>query len=186
MTVLPDRSDATVIAESRRNAEAFGTLYDRYANELYRYACLRVGREVAEDVVAETFVAAFRARERYDTNRPGARPWLYGILAKELANHHRAERARFRALARSGIDPPTDEFDNRVAGYVSAQAVWQQLATAVAGLAARDRDVLLLIAWSQLSYEEVARVLSIPVGTVRSRLNRARRKLQATDLGVRG
>lgn len=186
MTVLSEEPDAVVIAESGRDTDAFAILYDRYATDLYRYAYRRVGREVAEDVVAETFLAAFRARERYDTNQPVARPWLFGILTKELAGHHRAERARYRALARSGVDPAAEELADRVAGYVTAQAVRRQLATALARLPARDRDVLLLIAWSGLSYEEVAQVLSIPVGTVRSRLNRARRKIRSADLEVCG
>ena len=186
MTVLSDRPDAVVIAESCRDTDAFAVLYDRYAPELYRYAYRRVGRGAAEDVVAETFLAAFRARARYDTEQPVARPWLYGILSKELAGHHRAERARYRALARSQVDPATDDLADRVAGYVSAQAVGRTLATALARLPARDRDVLLLVAWGQLSYEEVAKVLSIPVGTVRSRLNRARRKLRSADVEVRG
>jgi RNA polymerase sigma-70 factor (ECF subfamily) len=164
LTVLSDRPDAVVIAESCRDTEAFAVLSDRYAAELCRYAYRRIGREVAEDVVAETFLAAFRTRARYDTGQPVARPWLYGSLSKELAGHHRAERARYRALARSPVEPATDDPADRVVGYVSAQAVGRTLATALARLPARDRDVLLLIAWGQLSYDEAAQVLSIPVG----------------------
>jgi RNA polymerase sigma factor (sigma-70 family) len=186
LTVLSDSPDAVVIAESRRDGDAFAILYDRYAGELYRYAYRRVGKEIAEDVVAEAFLAAFRARDRYDTSRPDARPWLFAIVTKELARHHRREKARYRALARSPVEPPPDELAEQVAGYVSAQAARRPLAAALARLPARDRDVLLLIAWGDLSYEEVARVLSIPVGTVRSRLNRARRRLRAEDLEVRG
>jgi RNA polymerase sigma-70 factor (ECF subfamily) len=77
---------------------------------------------IAEDVVAETFLAAFRARDRYDTSWPDARPWLFAIVTKELARHHRSEKARYRALTRSPVDRPTDELAERVAGYVSAQA----------------------------------------------------------------
>ena len=82
------------------------------------------------------------------------------------------------ALARTGLDPVTDGDSEPVDQRVSARAVQRDLAAALARLAARDRDVLLLIAWADLSYEEVAVALDIPVGTVRSRLNRARSKVR--------
>jgi RNA polymerase sigma-70 factor (ECF subfamily) len=176
--VTPKDADAVVIAASRTDPGAFALIYDRYAASLYRYAYRRVGRHIAEDVVAETFLAAFRGRERYDTGRPDARPWLFAIVTKELARHHRAEQARYRALARTGPEPVQDVLAERVATYVSAAAARGPLSEALASLAGRDRDVLLLIAWGDLSYEEVAQTLSIPLGTVRSRLNRARRKLR--------
>jgi RNA polymerase sigma-70 factor (ECF subfamily) len=170
--------DSTVIVVSRQDADAFAVLYERYAAQLHQYAYRRVGREVAEDVVAETFLAAFRARGRYDASRPDARPWLFGILTKELARHHRTEKARYRTLARAGQDPVEETFADQVEQYVSAQAQRGPLGAALAGLPARDRDVLLLIAWADFSYAEAAQAMSIPVGTVRSRLNRARRKLR--------
>jgi RNA polymerase sigma factor (sigma-70 family) len=170
--------DSAVIIESKQSADAFAVLYDRYAAQLYRYAYRRVGAEVAEDVVAETFLAAFRGRDRYDVGRPSALPWLLAILTKELARHHRTENARYRTLARAGHDPGEEAFADQVAETVTAQARRGQLSAALAKLPARDRDVILLIAWADLSYEEVAQTLAIPVGTVRSRLNRARRKLR--------
>jgi RNA polymerase sigma-70 factor (ECF subfamily) len=120
---------------------------------------------------------AFQQREAYDLERPDARPWLFGILTKKLARHYRTEKARYRAIARAtpetadGVDPA-----ERVAARVAAGAVRAPLAEALSRLSAGDRDVLLLIAWCDFSYEEVAAALGIPVGTVRSRLNRARRK----------
>jgi RNA polymerase sigma factor (sigma-70 family) len=176
--VASEVADADLIAAARHDDDAFAMLYDRHASQLYRYACRRVGREVADDVVAETFLAAFRGLERYDPSRSDARAWLYAIAIKELARHHRTERARFRALARVAAEPTVTEFTERVDGYVSAAGAGRSLAKALAKLARRDRDVLLLIAWGELSYDEVAGVLAIPVGTVRSRLNRARRKMR--------
>ncbi len=180
VTVVAGRGagDAEVIAASQRDAEAFTVLYDRYAAQLYRYAYRRIGPEHVEDVVAEAFLAAFRRRHEYDLARPDARPWLFGIVTKEIARRHRAEQARYRALARVGVDGPADGLADRVASAVSAQAVRGVLATALRRLSAADRDVLLLIAWGDLSYEEVAETLRIKVGTVRSRLHRARRKLR--------
>jgi RNA polymerase sigma-70 factor (ECF subfamily) len=176
--VAPDVADAELIAAAQHDGDAFAALYDRHAGQLYQYAVRRVGREVAEDVVAETFLAAFRALDRYDPSRPDARAWLFAIMTKQLARYHRTERARYRALAKAALEPAVTEFAERVDGYVSAAAAGRGLAAAMARLAGRDRDVLLLVAWGALSYEEVAGVLSIPVGTVRSRLNRARRKMR--------
>lgn len=174
----PGLPDASVIAASRTDPDAFAVIYDRYAAQLYRYAYRRVGAQVAEDVVADAFLAAFRARDGYDTSRPDARPWLYAIVTSALARHHRAERARYRALARTAPEQEEDVLSDRVASSVSAWAARGALGSGLAALSGRDRDVLLLIAWGDLSYEEVAQALSIPVGTVRSRLNRARRKLR--------
>jgi RNA polymerase sigma factor (sigma-70 family) len=170
--------DAAIIAASLRDAEAFAGLYDRYADQLYRYAYRRVGSGFADDVVADTFLAAFRRRHGYDLDISDARPWLFGIVTKEIARRHRAEQARYRALARVGADDAVPGFADRVAAGVSAEAVRGPLATALRRLAKRDRDVLLLIAWSGLSYEEVAEILQIKVGTVRSRLHRARQQVR--------
>lgn len=173
------QGDAEVVEASLRDPDRFGMLYDRYAGQLHRYAYRRVGPDHAEDVVADTFLAAFRRREQYDLARTDARPWLFGIVSREISRHHRAEKARYRAALRLGGDGESaDEHAERVAAAVSAQATRGQLLVALRRLAAGDRDVLLLVAWADLSYEEVARALEIPVGTVRSRLNRARRKVR--------
>jgi RNA polymerase sigma factor (sigma-70 family) len=176
-------ADAALIAASWSDADSFAALYDRYAAQLYRYAHRRVGHS-AEDVVAETFLAAFRRRRSYDLARPDARPWLFGILTRELARHGRDERARFRALARSAPETPVEGPADRVAARVSASAARAPLVAALAELSAGDRDALLLFAWGGLSYEEVAAALEIPVGTVRSRLNRARAKVRAAFGGI--
>jgi RNA polymerase sigma factor (sigma-70 family) len=154
-------------------------LYDRYAVMLYRYAYRRLGPDGAEEVVAETFSAAFRRRGRYDPERTDARPWLFGILIREIALRLRAEETRCRALLRVRPDRPLPGPEDRVAEGVTAQAVRGLLVAALSTLAPADRDVLLLIAWRDLSYQEVAQALDIPVGTVRSRLNRARRIVRA-------
>lgn len=175
--------DSDLIAESLRRPEAFADLFDRYAGMLYRYTSRRLGPENAEDIVGDTFLIAFSKRTKYDQAYSDARPWLFGILTKQISRHHRQEAARYRALERSipsarHIDSPAD----RVASGVTAAASRPDLALALADLSAGDRNVLLLIAWGDFSYEETARALNIPVGTVRSRLNRARRKVR-TSLG---
>ena len=171
--------DAAIIASSIEEPEHFAALYGRYSGQLYRYAYRRVGPEHAEDVVADTFVAAFRRRDSYDVSRVDARPWLFGIATKEIARWHRAEAARYRAFARTGAAPDDDGMADAVAAAVSARAAGPALAEALAALSAGDRDVLLLAAWGDLTYEEIARTLEIRTGTVRSRLHRARRILRA-------
>ncbi|MFF5208379.1 RNA polymerase sigma factor [Streptosporangium sp. NPDC000396] len=172
-------SDADLLRESRSRPEAFAALFDRYGDMLYRYVSRRLGPEVAEDLVGETFLIAFARRERYDLAYAEARPWLFGIVTKLISRHHRTEGARYRALQRVSADDTAESPADPVAARVTAQASRPMLVQALAGLPRRDRDVLLLIAWGDLSYEEAAQALGIPVGTVRSRLNRARRKVRA-------
>ena len=173
-----DLADSAAIRQSLRQPERFAVLYDRYATVLHRYAGRRVGDQVADDLVAATFLAAFRARQRYDLARASARPWLFGILTKEIARRHRTETARLRALERAWSERPAGGLADQVADDVSAQAAKGLLAAALARLSPAERGVLLLIAWGDLSYDEAAQARGIPVGTVRSRLNRARRKVR--------
>ncbi|MFD6496344.1 RNA polymerase sigma factor [Streptomyces sp. NPDC060188] len=187
MTVEPGvragpESDASVIARSRDEPEAFALLFDRYADEVHRYLARRLGGEPADDLMADTFTTAFQQRHRYDPARAtgdGARPWLFGIATNLAGRYRRAEARRFKALAR--VAAPADHEDpvaDRAAARAGAQAVGRELAAALAALPARHRDVLLLVAWSGLGYEEVAQALDVPIGTVRSRLHRARGRLR--------
>ncbi|MEV5893045.1 RNA polymerase sigma factor [Nonomuraea fuscirosea] len=171
--------DSELVSASWSDPEAFAELFDRYSAMLYRYVSKRLGPGPAEDLVGETFLIAFSKRRSYDLAYPDARPWLFGILTKLVARHHRSEATRYRALLRAPVEAEVESPADRVAAGVSAQAVRGELAGALAALPAKDRDVLLLIAWGDLTYEEVARALGIPVGTVRSRLNRGRRKVRA-------
>jgi RNA polymerase sigma-70 factor (ECF subfamily) len=172
-------ADAELVSASLTDPEAFAELFDRYSAMLYRYVSKRLGPEPAEDIVGETFLVAFSRRRSYDPSYPDARPWLFGILTKLLSRHHRTEAARYRALRRAPVDADVESPADRVAAGVTAQASRPELASALAALPAKDRDVLLLIAWGDLTYGEVARALGIPIGTVRSRLNRGRRKVRA-------
>jgi RNA polymerase sigma factor (sigma-70 family) len=175
-----DADDATVIQLSRHEPEQFTVLFRRHAPQLQRYVVRRLGPDAADDIVAETFLLAFRHRERYDQTRPDARPWLYGIATNLIGRHRRSEIRLYRALARTGADPVTEPFTDRVDDQVSASYAGRLLATALTRLSAELRDTLLLAVWGDLSYDEVATALGVPVGTVRSRLSRARSKLRKT------
>lgn len=183
MTAPDDQTDAAVISRSRREPEAFALLYDRHAAAIHRYVTRRLGDGLADDVVAECFLAAFGRRDRYDLSRADARPWLYGIAARVIGKHRRAEVRLLRALARTGADPVAEDHADRVDSRVTAAALQRRLAAVLAGLPDGDREVLPLIAWADLSYAEVADALAIPVGTVRSRLSRAGKKTRAALAG---
>jgi RNA polymerase sigma factor (sigma-70 family) len=176
-------TDEELIRRSWSEPATFAGIFDRHHAQLYRYLSRRVGAELAQDLAAETFVTAFARRGDYRPDTSDARPWLYGIAHNLLRNHLRDERRQLAAYARRGADPPADpdsaaEFSLADSRADSA-AISAVLARLLARMPARDRDVLLLFAWADLSYAEIAEALGIPVGTVRSRLNRARRQLRA-------
>ncbi|WP_432117490.1 RNA polymerase sigma factor [Streptomyces sp. bgisy032] len=170
--------DAELITASLEEPERFAALFDRHAPAIHRYVTRRLGRDAADDVTAETFLTAFRIRARFDPARAGVRPWLYGIAAKQIGRHRREEVQALKLLARTGHDPVADSWTDAADDRLAAEAAARRLAGALARLSAGDRHVLLLFAWADLGYQEIAEALDIPVGTVRSRLNRARRKLR--------
>lgn len=177
-----DGSDGELISQSRAEPAIFAGIFDRHHAQLYRYLRRRVDATLAADLAAETFVVAFDRRKAYRPAGEDARPWLYGIAHNLLRHHLRQERRQLAAYARHGVDPLADP--SAAAAFSSADAradaaaISVRLAGVLAEMPARDRDVLLLVAWADMSYEDVAGALRIPVGTVRSRLNRARRKLR--------
>lgn len=179
----PPSDDAAVVEQSLQQPELFARLYDQYANDIHRYATRRLGVEAADDVTSETFLVAFRTRKRFDASAASARPWLYGIAAKLIGQQRRSETRMLKAYARTGWDPVMESWAEQADSRVIAQGAQRELAGALAGLSAGDRHVLLLVAWADFTYQEVADALKIPLGTVRSRLNRARRKVR-TALGA--
>jgi RNA polymerase sigma-70 factor (ECF subfamily) len=170
-------SDAEVIARARLEASAFAAIFDRHHGTIHAYLRRRVDAPIAEELAAETFVRALHAVGRYDAARADALPWLYGIAANLVRRHRRTEVRRLRAYARTGRDPLADDHGD-APDRLDAAAAGPRLAAALAALRADDREALLLFAWAELTYEEIAVALAIPVGTVRSRLHRARRVLR--------
>ncbi|HEX2383226.1 MAG TPA: RNA polymerase sigma factor [Acidimicrobiales bacterium] len=176
---MEDRSDADEIAASLREPARFGVLFDRHATVLYRYLVRRLGPDVAEAMVGDIFRIAFERRDTYDLSRPCARPWLYGIATNLVAKHRRGEARRLRAVARLAAQRlPSIDFAERVSIEIDAADVWPQVVEAVTALPEPERDALMLHVWEGLSYEDVANALGVPVGTVRSRLHRARQRLR--------
>lgn len=170
--------DAALIVQSLERPERFSELYRRHARDIHQYAARRLGDAAADDITADTFLSAFRSRTRFNPEHASAKPWLYGIAANLISKQRRSEVRALRALARTGRDPVAESWVDRADSRVMAQAAHAELAGALAALSAGDRHVLLLVAWADFEYQEVADALSIPIGTVRSRLNRARRKVR--------
>jgi RNA polymerase sigma factor (sigma-70 family) len=171
-------SDAAIIERSVAVPECFAEIFDRHAEGIYRYAARRLGRQAAADVMSEVFLAAFRNRRRYDTAREDARPWLYGIAVKVISQHQRAQRRYAQVLAAVPAVPATDVVADEVLDRVNAAQLRPRIMRVLGELSDGDRELVLLIAWAELSYEQAALALGIPLGTVRSRLHRARVKLR--------
>lgn len=166
--------DADVIRASVRDPRRFGEIFDRYADDILRYVSARLGSDLADDVTAETFLAAFRGRGTYDASRPNARPWLYGIAIRQIGKHARAERRYRQALGRVQAELVVDDFGDRVADQVTAEQLRPQLSAVLSRLSRQDRELLLLVAWTDLTYEESAQALGVSTSAVRSRLHRIR------------
>ena len=178
------RGDSGAIGASLTDPERFAEIFHRHWDEIYRYVARRLGPEAAEDVGSETFTVAFRSRERYDLTRADARPWLYGIATNLIGQHRRAERRRHQVLARADAEWVSASFADGSDARVTAERLGPRIAAVLSDLRPADRDLLLLIAWAALTYEEAAAALGLPVGTVRSRLHRVRKKIRRAFGGV--
>jgi RNA polymerase sigma-70 factor (ECF subfamily) len=176
---MGSRTDAEIVVCSFGSPSTFGELFDRHATTMFRYFVRRVGPDDADSLLGDLFRIAFEKRSTFDTTRTEARPWLYGIASNLLARHRQREARRLDATARLVNTPIAGpdlfaEADARL----DASRLWAGVAAAIATLPAGERDALLLFAWEGMPYEQIATALDVPVGTVRSRLNRARGRLR--------
>lgn len=182
MTVI-DRSaqDTDALVASLRDPRLFSDVFDTHFPPLHGYLRRRVGEPLAEEIAAETFARAFDRRASFDPHRSGVRAWLHGIAANLMHDHRRTEARRLRAYARTASrDERRDGADSdAVHGRLAAEERAPALANALRSLRAPEREVLLLTAWADLSYDEIAEAIGVPVGTVRSRLHRARAHIRA-------
>lgn len=172
----PAPTDAEVIAASLVEPSQFGEIFSRHHDAVYRFASRRVGSRDAADVSADIFLTAMRARHRYHLDRPNCLPWLYGIGVNVIGDHMRRVKRRRRSYLSQ--DPGTDDdFTTPVLERVDAESASSILNRALARLGKVDRETLLLFAIDRLSYAEIAQALDVPIGTVGSRILRARRKI---------
>jgi len=175
-----ETSDAEIMVESVVRPVAFAAIFDRYGVLMLRFLERRAGPGVAEDLLAELFRVAFERRSSFDPSRLDATPWLYGIATNLLRRHRRSQERRLRAVARmlAQSSLATDDFTEELADRLDAVQRLPLVVAAVWDLPEPDREVLLLVAFEGLAYNDVAQALGIPEGTVKSRLNRARRVLR--------
>ncbi|AXG79843.1 RNA polymerase sigma factor [Streptomyces paludis] len=158
--------------------EAFAELYDTHARAVYHHALRLTGDwSTAEEVMSETFLAAWRVRERLEPDGGSLTPWLYGIATHKAHNANRGLRRRLAFLDRRPSPPPVADFAEETAGRIDDARKLAAIHGALGQLRRQEREVLALCVWSGLDYRQTAQALGIPVGTVRSRLSRARAKL---------
>jgi RNA polymerase sigma-70 factor, ECF subfamily len=163
-------SDARILSDSVSEPATFSCLYERHLRAVASYVARRTGSELSEDLTAEVFVRAFRRRAVFRDEHGTALPWLLGIANNLIADHRRAERRRLEMLRRLATT-------RLVPSETSVGALSPELVGELLRLPPADRDTLLLVVWGELSYAEAATALSVPIGTIRSRIARARERL---------
>jgi RNA polymerase sigma-70 factor (ECF subfamily) len=156
-------------------SDPFAAAYERHLADIVRYLRRRLGDDAAEDAAAEVFARAFRRADVVEHPSGSPLPWLYGIAANVITERRRAETRRLRALERLAAQPNTASSDPEGTTQLDPD-----LMRAVRDLKEVDRETLLLVAWGELTYEQTAQALDVPIGTIRSRLARARRQLSPT------
>lgn len=170
------RSDSEVIGASLADPKAFGEIFERHFAAIHGYLRRRFDDGLADELTAQTFFVAFDNRSRFDRERPDSRPWLFGIATNLARSHRRREVVELRAIAALAPEdgPPIEGVEARL----DAEQMRGALARGLAELPAEEADVLCLLVWADLNQTEVAGALGIPLGTVKSRLSRARRRLR--------
>ncbi len=174
-------NDGETIAASIADPRSFGLIFERHFGAIHGYLRRRLDRQLADELASQTFLVAFDRRAQFDLRRTDSRPWLFGIATNLTRNHRRREIRELRAIAELRPDPVPgiDGVESRI----DAERLRGPLAQGLADLPPEEADVLLLLVWAELSQAEIADALEIPVGTVKSRLSRARGRLQA-ELGL--
>lgn len=174
-------TDGEIIAASRRRPELFEVIFDRHYGAVVRFASGRVGPDEGPDVAADTFVRAFDRRHRFRPDQDSALPWLFGIAANVVRERRRSLSRLLGAAERAASRWTAGEesrFELESADRLDAEARRSDLLAALARLTDDEYEVLMLSALGQMTYPDIAHRLDIPIGTVRSRLHRARRKMQ--------
>jgi RNA polymerase sigma factor (sigma-70 family) len=168
------KKDATVAQLRLGDLPTWTQLFKTLAPAVHAYLARRVGADLADDLVAETWVRAFQSRSRIDATQGNGRTWLFGIARLVMYESFRGPMSSVHARA----DSEHDEFDD-VDSRLMAQTMTLELRRGLHRLTRDEREVILLASWEQLSPSEIAEVLHIPQGTARSRLHRARTTLRS-------
>lgn len=175
--------DAELVSIAVKDPEAFGQLFSRHSRAVYAYCARRTGNlQVAEDLTSVVFLDGFRRRRKLQLSNASALPWLLGVANNVTRNADRSLRRYRSALDR--VPPPPDGASSEDAAmeHLGAQEALARALEALRPLTQAERDVVLLVLWSELSYADAAASLGIPIGTVRSRLASARQKFAAITI----
>lgn len=176
----PDDSTLWTRARSGDRA-AFGTLFERHGNAIYNYCFRRIGEwATAEDLLSIVFLEAWRRRSK-DLPPGKVLPWLYGIATNVVRNQQRSQRRHAAALRRMPAPRSDPSFAELADAHLDDEREMQRVLALVGRLPKHEHDVFALCGWSELSYEDAAIALDVPVGTVRSRLSRARARLRELE-----
>ena len=171
----PDEDEEDLVASLIEPAR-FTPIFERHVSEIHRYLSYRVGADLADDLTAETFLRAFKGRRNFEVSEGDVAPWLFGIATNLVRHHRRDEQRRFRIARDVAVrEAPLRAGDDFVEQIASRSVIRKAVGT----LDSKSRDVVLLVAGAGLTYEQAAAALAIPLGTVRSRLSRARNHVRS-------
>lgn len=177
----PEPTDAWLIQQSFADSAWFGLLFARHYDSVHRFVARQVGSTAADDVTQDAFLVAWDHRDRYDSERADARPWLFGIAHNLVLREYRRARRKTQAVGRlrhavATTSDLSDQIDNRLV----AEGLRMQLRDAILSLPPRERESFVLLVLGELTYVGVADLLGIRVGTAKTRVARAKRRLRET------
>jgi RNA polymerase sigma factor (sigma-70 family) len=179
MEAYPDRADGELWRASGTDPEAFGALYERHVRSVFAFCARRTGDlALAEDLTSVVFLEAWRRRSSVRLSGTSALPWLLGTAHNVLRNQRRSLRRHRAALARLSADGASPSGEEEAIARMDAQRALAAALREIALLPQDQRDAVNLVLWSGLSYQEAAEALGVPIGTVRSRIGRARGALE--------
>jgi RNA polymerase sigma-70 factor (ECF subfamily) len=179
MPGFSEAADSDLLEMAGSEPEAIGELFKRHSRSVYAYCARRTGNlDLAEDLTSIVFMEAFRRRRKLQLSSTSALPWLFGVANNVMRNADRSFRRYRSALNRIPVPANGTSSEEGAIERFEAQEALASAIEAISTLTQRERDVVLLVLWSELSYADAATALGIPVGTVRSRLASARAKFK--------
>lgn len=170
------RTDSALIDSSLEDPAVFGDIFERHYDSISLFLRRRVDESLADELAGQTFLQAFKSRAAFDTDRDSAKPWLLAIANNLIRHEARARKRKLRAYERLDRDHQPD-FSAETNTRLDAESRRADLVSALEQLTSDELEALTLQAWEGLSYAEIAEVLQTPIGTVRSRLSRARARM---------
>jgi RNA polymerase sigma factor (sigma-70 family) len=177
MPSLSPGQDNEIIAASLEDPAHFSIIFDRHFRRIHAYLQRQLGPDLADELASQTFLVAFDKRKDFALEYDSALPWLFGIAANLARRHHRDVQRQLAAYMRVDARPHDDALEG-AEERADASREHDALIEALKSLPEEYLETILLHVWAELSYSEIAQTLGIPLGTVQSRINRARTKVR--------